>query len=266
MLQFLLYNKVCRVCTRQPYKLFFAEKFNNLKIAVLRIPPEIFLDCRGLLFVRTEKAQIDYLPFSVSQSQLNKAAILIHSMLCRYHCRAAHFLLYRGNKLQCLTAHGIRQTALNRISITGALLRYGVALRAFKNMAAFNKFSQTVNMAIAAVMYIIGFGAFSLVTDESNLWITLVATAIWTAGETLISTGSGVFIGGRAPEEHRAAFQSLFEVFGNLGRCIGPVSMGYFLTGFSYQTGWVVVSGVCVLMMLIMLIAIHIDKGERTNE
>jgi len=129
-----------------------------------------------------------------------------------------------------------------------------------------NKFSQTVNMAIAAVMYIVGFGAFSLVTEASNLWITLVATAIWTAGETLISTGSGVFIGGRAPEEHRAAFQSLFEVFGNLGRCIGPVSMGHFLTGFSYQAGWMVVSGICVLMMFILLIAIYIDKGEKDEQ
>ena len=125
------------------------------------------------------------------------------------------------------------------------------------------KNSQLVNMAIAAVLYVIGLGAFALVSDASNLWITLVATAVWTAGETLISTGSGVFIGSRAPAEHRAAYQSLFEVSSNVGRCIGPVTMGYFLTAFSYQTGWTVVAAICIIAFLIMLTAIRIDKKER---
>ena len=78
--------------------------------------------------------------------------------------------------------------------------------------------------------------------------------------------GSGVFIAGRAPEAHKAAYQSLFEVASNVGRCIGPVTMGYFLTVFTYQVGWLLVAAVCILAFIIMLTAIQIDKGEKINE
>lgn len=126
--------------------------------------------------------------------------------------------------------------------------------------------SQLKNAAIAILLYLVGFGAFAAIGGGSTLWVALIATPIWTAGETLISMGSGVFIAGRAPEAHKAAYQSLFEVASNVGRCIGPVTMGYFLTVFTYQVGWLLVAAVCILAFIIMLTAIQIDKGEKINE
>ena len=47
------------------------------------------------------------------------------------------------------------------------------------------------NMAIASCLYAVGMGAYALITDMSSVWIVIIATPLWTAGETLITTGTG---------------------------------------------------------------------------
>ncbi len=119
------------------------------------------------------------------------------------------------------------------------------------------------NMAIASCLYAVGMGAYALITDMSSVWIVIIATPLWTAGETLITTGTGVFIGGRAPENYRATYQSLYEIANSAGRCIGPVTMGYFLLVSTYQTGWIMITAIALACVIILLVTL---RKEKKNE
>ncbi len=125
------------------------------------------------------------------------------------------------------------------------------------------RFSQIVNVAIAAITYVIGMGGFFFLRNEGNLWIILVFTIVWTAGEVLVSTGTGVFIADRAAPQYRASYQSLYSLSSDLGRCMGPLTMGYILLVFSYGEGWLVTAGVSFAAVLILQFARRLYKKEQ---
>ena len=117
------------------------------------------------------------------------------------------------------------------------------------------RFSQIVNVMIAAISYVIGMGGFYFLKSEQNLWTILVFTVIWTAGEVLISTGSGVFIADRARQQYRASYQSLFSLSSDFGRCLGPLTMGYILLVCTYGEGWLITAAVSLAAVFVLLIA-----------
>lgn len=122
--------------------------------------------------------------------------------------------------------------------------------------------SQIANVAVAALLYFIGMGGYGLVQGEESLWVILLCTPIWTAGEVLLSTGSGVFIAARAPEDYRAGYQSLYEFASATGRCIGPVTMGYFLTVGTYSGGWMLAAGLALSACVLLLFCRRIASGK----
>lgn len=124
------------------------------------------------------------------------------------------------------------------------------------------RFSQITNVAIAAVTYMIGMGGFCFLRSEENLWIILLFTVIWTAGEVLVSTGTGVFIADRAAPEYRASYQSLYSLSSDFGRCLGPLSMGYILLICTYGQGWVITASVSLTAVIILTYCHRIYRKE----
>lgn len=113
------------------------------------------------------------------------------------------------------------------------------------------KRNQLLNIAIATVFYSIGFGLNGMVHE---ILLFYGAVVVWTCGEILISTGSGVFIATYAPDTHRARFQSLYEMARGLGRGIGPNVFGMYLMTHSYSSTWRVISLICMGAVIYLLL------------
>ena len=125
------------------------------------------------------------------------------------------------------------------------------------------KKSQIVNVTIAAVTYVIGMGGFYFLKDAGTLRLILIFTVIWTAGEVLVSTGTGVFIADRAAPQYRARYQSLYSLSSDLGRCLGPLTMGYVLQVFTYAQGWIVTACVSLTAVVILQLCRRYYNLER---
>ena len=123
--------------------------------------------------------------------------------------------------------------------------------------------SQIVNVTIAAVTYVIGMGGFYFLRDAGTLWLVFIFTVIWTAGEVLVSTGTGVFIADRAAPQYRARYQSLYSLSSDLGRCMGPLTMGYVLQVFTYAQGWIVTACVSLTAVVILQLCRRYYNLER---
>ena len=113
-----------------------------------------------------------------------------------------------------------------------------------------------------AVLFAVGMGSFALIKDISLAWLVYILTPIWTAGEVIMSVHNSILLGSRAEEEYRARFQSLYEFTHGAGRMIGPVTMGYFLVSHSYNMGWILVAGLCIIAGIILISAYKIDRSS----
>ena len=128
------------------------------------------------------------------------------------------------------------------------------------------RFTQIVNVAIAAFTYVIGMGGFYFLKNEQNLWTILLFTVIWTSGEVLVSTGTGVFIADRARPQYRATYQSLFSLSSDIGRCLGPLTMGYILLVCTYGQGWLVTAAVSLAALIILQLARRMYRRELSQK
>lgn len=121
--------------------------------------------------------------------------------------------------------------------------------------------SQIVNVMIAALLYAAGFGGYALAGTGGLLLIVLL-TPVWTAGEVMIGTGTGVFIAERARPEFRATYQSLYELSSDVGRCMGPLITGYLLQSISYKQGWYVTAAVGAAAAVFLIYCYRLYRKE----
>ena len=84
--------------------------------------------------------------------------------------------------------------------------------------------------------------------------IFIFAAIIWTSGEILIVTDSGVFIAEQSPATHNGRLISLYEFSRGVGKCFGPMIFGYVVTYFSYTFVWMLIAGTCLAISLIIAI------------
>ena len=124
----------------------------------------------------------------------------------------------------------------------------------------FKRRNQLLNIAFAALLYAVGFALNGLV---DQIWMFYAAVAVWTSGEILVSTGAGVFIANRAPETHRARFQSLYEMARGFGRGIGPNIFGYYLLTHTYRQTWLGISAICIAAILFLAALYRAEKRSR---
>jgi MFS family permease len=99
------------------------------------------------------------------------------------------------------------------------------------------------NMAVSGILFMFGFGLYGS-TEKLGLFAFFVV--IWTCGEIVSFTNTGVYIANHSPVTHRARFQSIFDIIQGLGRAIGPLVIGYYLIAHSIPEGWILVAILCL--------------------
>ena len=115
-------------------------------------------------------------------------------------------------------------------------------------VAATKKNSALFNLIFAGTLFAVGYFLYSI---NVGRLIFIVAPFLWTAGEILLTTYSGVFIAEVSPDTHKGRCMSLYEFTRGIGKCIGPVIFGYVITYGSYRSAWVIVSVVCLICSLL---------------
>lgn len=108
-----------------------------------------------------------------------------------------------------------------------------------------------INVGIAAITYIIGFG---MLTFSTTLWPFYVTVFIWTSGEIIATVNTGVYISNHSPVNHRGRFNSMIGFIQHAGRASSPALMGMFLVGKPSATGWVLTAAVGVIALILLAI------------
>ena len=112
--------------------------------------------------------------------------------------------------------------------------------------------SRSMNMALGALFYVIGFGLYAVCT---SLVAFLGATFIWTIGEILLATNGNGFVNQHAPSSHRGRFNSLVSVTVGIGSMLGPYVGGLVLSVAGFSVLWIgsvgVASVICALFVLL---------------
>lgn len=105
------------------------------------------------------------------------------------------------------------------------------------------------NIIFGCMLYTVGFGMYAM---HINMTIFVLAAVVWTAGEILITTEAGVFIADLSPETHNGRCISLYEFSRGVGKCFGPIIFGYILTYRSYSFAWLLISGICIIITVVI--------------
>ncbi|GAB1476759.1 MFS transporter [Bacillota bacterium] len=117
--------------------------------------------------------------------------------------------------------------------------------------------SPLVNMSISGILYMVGFGLYGI---SGHLAVFYILTAVWTFGEIVSATNTGVYIANHSPATHRARFQSIFDIVQGTGRAIGPLTMGYFLMTYSISQAWGLVGVLCLIAAAALFVLRRIEQ------
>ena len=120
------------------------------------------------------------------------------------------------------------------------------------------------NMAVGTLCYALGFGCLAIVPASLG-WI-LASTVVWTWGEILLATNTGIFCAAHTPVNHRGRFSSVEHFVAGLGELIAPATAGY-LTGFIGLRGfWVPILGLSLAAFFLFLVLGRMDRrGKKTS-
>ncbi|MFA9398215.1 MAG: MFS transporter [Clostridiaceae bacterium] len=119
------------------------------------------------------------------------------------------------------------------------------------------KYKPIVNVKIATITYIIGFGMLGF--SKSFVWF-FVSVFIWTTGEIIASVNVGVYISNHSPINHRGGFNSIITIINQFGRSFAPYIMGKYLVGHSNSQGWML-TAIVAIFAYIALSAVY--YGEK---
>ena len=98
------------------------------------------------------------------------------------------------------------------------------------------RFSAVYNMAFAALLFAVGFGALSVINTFQGFIIT---TFIWTIGEILMVTNGSVYIANHTPINLRGRFNAITGVVFGLGYIVGPYISGIILDSGTISGLWI---------------------------
>jgi len=125
----------------------------------------------------------------------------------------------------------------------------------------FQRLPASLNMVWGSIAYALGFGmlAFSF---ESLVYL-LISTVVWTWGEIIFATNTGVFVAKYTPVNHRARFGAIRHLAMSGGQTLAPLLAGGLITGLGVRGVWFPVMGLA-LIGAAALYAIHIwDKSKK---
>ncbi len=94
------------------------------------------------------------------------------------------------------------------------------------------------NVTLAGLFFSAGFG---MLFFAKTFTVFIVSTIIWTIGEILSATNSGVYIANHTPMSHRGRFNAVIPLITGTGFAIGPFMMGFFIRNRQVQSAWLLV-------------------------
>jgi len=114
-----------------------------------------------------------------------------------------------------------------------------------------------INVTIASVAYVFGFGMMAFTT--SLPWFYLAAV-IWTAGEIIATVNTGVYISNHSPVNHRGRFSSIIGLIQFSGRSGAPAIMGLYLMRHTRAEAWLLVGGIALICAIAFYLLYRIEK------
>lgn len=124
-----------------------------------------------------------------------------------------------------------------------------------------------LNIAIASILFAIGFGMTFYI---NSLIMLIVSTIIWTLGEILNHTNSGVYIANHTPMSHRGRFNAVIPIIMGAGHAIGPLIMGRFIEDNGVRLVWPVLFilsiGAAILMYSLYMLEKRVEKRKLVVE
>lgn len=106
-----------------------------------------------------------------------------------------------------------------------------------------------LNMVISSILYAIGFGMIFYI---NSLNLLIISTVIWTIGEIIGHTNSGVYIANHTPISHRGRFNAILPIISGAGYSIGPMVMGGFIENKGVRMVWPIVAMLSIAGAVLM--------------
>lgn len=124
------------------------------------------------------------------------------------------------------------------------------------------KYSALTNIMFASICYAVGFGMYGIIVNGAGF---IVGTILWTLGEILATTNTGVYIADHSPSSHRARFQSVHTIITSVGKILAPMVMGEYLVGHSIVSGWYIVGAVSIITACFIALDICCSKYKNKS-
>lgn len=118
------------------------------------------------------------------------------------------------------------------------------------------------NVSLAGVFFAVGFGILYFI---SSVPLYIFSTVIWTIGEILNATNSGVYIADHAPMSHRGRFNSILTIITSSGSAIGPLIMGGYIKTYGVRMVWPLVFVVTMAAAFLMFL-LNIRESSKRRE
>ncbi len=116
-----------------------------------------------------------------------------------------------------------------------------------------------INISISGILCAIGFG---MLYFSSDFRIFMLSTAIWTMGEILNATNSGVYIANHTPMSHRGRFNAVINLIGGTGISLNPLLMGIYISAFSLRMVWPLVVALSIVGTVLMYALYLLEKRK----
>lgn len=124
------------------------------------------------------------------------------------------------------------------------------------------KLNPILNVAVAGVFFGFGFGMLFFVKTYPMF---IFSTVVWSIGEILNATNSGVYIANHTPMSHRGRFNAVIPIITNAGFAIGPAVMGKYLGSKNVIMAWPITFVLAILSAFCMYILYLIERRQSTK-
>jgi MFS family permease len=98
------------------------------------------------------------------------------------------------------------------------------------------KIKPVINVALASLFYAVGFGMLGFI---SSFPLFITAAVLYTIGEILEATNSGVYIANHSPINHRGRFNAVIPLITGVGFSFGPYIFGRFIDSYGIKKLWI---------------------------
>jgi len=124
------------------------------------------------------------------------------------------------------------------------------------------KISPVLNIAVGGIFFAAGFGMLSF---AEHYMLFIISTIIWSCGEVLFTTNSGVYIASHTPITHRARFNSIVPFISSAGYALAPIIMGWYLKYKDIRSAWVLVFIISLTAAGLMYL-LYLDEKKKIKE